>query len=211
VAIALSVLGLISASLVTKTILANRAIRSQATKNNISAVSIALASFVANNNRLPRPALDNSGHEFPESEAQLSNFVGRIPHYTLGIPLKTTLDGDGKPLIYIVEQVLTSNFPSIYGNGMESCFCDGCTSSICIDKIPTLKWNPIAFVIDTADNPPAISEKIRVIVSQNTYWIPRDMLLMQYLKSGPCRKEKTAAAADATGNPQGYFDPFNCI
>ena len=202
----MSIFGLISGFFISKTITASRAMRFQITKNNISTVSLALASFVASNNRLPRPAQDNSGYESAESSSSLLNFVGRIPYYTLGISAKTTLDGTGKPLVYIVEPVLTSNFPSIHGNAMDSCFCDGYTSSIYVDKIPTLKWNPVAFVIDTADNQPTISEKINVVVSTNTHWISRDMLLMQYLKSGPCRKEK--AAAGSSGSP-GYFDSLD--
>jgi hypothetical protein len=208
VAIALSIFGLISGFFITKTIVANKAVRSQITKNNIDTIAIALASFVANNNRLPRPTFDNSGKELTESDASLSNFVGKIPFCTLGISAKTALDGRGKPLIYIVEPALTSEFPSIHGNGVGTCFCDCCTSSIYVDNVPELRWNPIAFVIDTADNYPAISEKISVKVSSNTHWISRDMLLMQYLKSGPCKKG--GEASGSSGSP-GYFDPFGSI
>ncbi|MDR2645904.1 MAG: hypothetical protein LBC04_01865 [Holosporaceae bacterium] len=186
VAIAIAVLGVISGFFLTKTTVLNKSMRQQITKNNIATVSLALASFVANNNRLPRPSLNNDGIECQESESSLANAIGRVPFYTIGVTAKTALDGSGKPLIYIVEPTLTGNFPSIYGNSMSSCFCDGNSAcNILIDKVAPLKWNPIAFVLDTAM--PTISDAIHVTISADTHLVSRDMLLMLYLKSQPCR------------------------
>ncbi|MDR2782133.1 MAG: type II secretion system GspH family protein [Holosporaceae bacterium] len=204
IAIALSIFGLISGFFVTKTIVTNRAMRAQVIKNNIAIVSVALASFVANNNRLPRPSHGNDGCECESDDSSLSNFVGKIPFSILGLPEKSTLDSRGKPLLYIVEPALTSYFTTIYGKGgVDTCFCDGFVSSILVDKVSLLKWNPIAFVLDVGDNLPHISQKINVIASIYTYWVPRDMLLMMYLKSGPCKKEAspTPAGGGRSSNP----------
>jgi type II secretory pathway pseudopilin PulG len=208
VAIALAVLGLMGGFFISKIMVLNKAAREKITRNNIATVSLALASFVANNNRLPRPSLSNDGGECPESDSPLANAVGRIPFYTIGIAAKTTLDGSGKPLIYIVEPTLTANFQSIYGNGMSSCFCDGNSArNIFVDKAPALMWNPVAFVLDTADNQPTISDVVHVTVSANTHLVSRDMLLMMYLKSRPCRGE-TPTAPEISRNPP---DPFDTI
>jgi hypothetical protein len=216
IAIAISVIGLISGFFITKTITLNRIARTQTTKNNVETIVIALASFVANNNRLPRPSFDGEGRESGESDMNLSNFVGKIPFYTLGIPAKTALDGDGKPLIYIVEPNLVSTeFQRIYEKNLNDLFCDNFCGSfspkISIDKVESLSLerNPIAFVIDTFDNPPNLSENINITVSKNTRWISRDALLMQYLKNAPCRRESAGEPADRPA--MATADPFDGI
>jgi hypothetical protein len=178
----------------------------QITKNNIETVTIALASFIANHSRLPRPSLNGDGRENLETEMVLSNFVGRVPFHTLGIPAKIALDGQGRPLVYTVEPVLTSNCVSIYETGIENnYFCRGVINPvIAIDKVANLLPDVIAFVIDTNDNYPRISEKIDVIVSKYTSWISRDRLLMQYLKNCPCKKEQRRSAENST--PDGRFN-----
>jgi hypothetical protein len=45
----------------------------------------------------------------------------------------------------------------------------------------------VAFVIDTRNNFPMVSDKISVTISPNTVWMSRDMILMKYLKCPPCR------------------------
>lgn len=207
----MSIIGLISGFFITKTIIANKAIRSQITKNNMETISMALASFVANNNRLPRPSFDNNGEEHSLSEENLSNFVGKVPFHSLGIAAKTSLDGYGKPLIYAVEPSLTSdNFTKIYDDsGFDQCFCSGISDpKIYIKGIASTGRNPIAFVIDTSDNSPNVSEKINVVISKNTCWILRDMLLMQYLKNSPCRRETQTPAVPA---PPASSSPFDSI
>jgi type II secretory pathway pseudopilin PulG len=186
IAIALSILGLISGFLLTKTVIMNKITREQTTKNNIATVAVALATFVANNNRLPRPALDN-GHETTE----LNTYVGKIPYYALGISVKNTVDGRGRPLIYIVEAKLTREFDRIYDTSFNGrFFCAGISDpKIVVDKAAISDKDPIAFVLDVKDNPPNISDEIKVTASRNTYWVSRDMLLMQYMKNSPCRRE----------------------
>jgi hypothetical protein len=190
IAIVISIIGLISGFFINKTIMTGKIMRKQTTKNNISAVSIALAAFVANNNRLPRPALDGNGHESAESEMK---YIGKVPYYTLGIPMKNAADGNGKQLIYIVENQLTRNHDSIYDKSfLDSCFCDEILDrKITVDAVAPGR-NTIAFVIDTEDNPPVVSadtKKVSVTASKNTCWVLRDILLMQYLKNSPCAKE----------------------
>jgi type II secretory pathway pseudopilin PulG len=206
IAIAIAILGLIGSCFIQKSILINKSMRQKITRNNIATVSLALASFVANNNRLPRPSLNNNGVECQESESPLTNAIGQVPFCTIGVAAKTALDGDGKPLIYIVEPALTGNFASIYNNSMVSCFCNADSArNILINKMPALEWNPIAFVLDTADNQPTVSDVVRVTISANTHWVSRDMLLMMYLKSKPCR---TPAIQES---PQDSSDAFNFI
>jgi hypothetical protein len=189
VAIATAIIGVISSFLIAKTIVANKIARTQLTKNNIETTAVALASFVANYNRLPRPSFDAEGRESADLGMDSSNFVGRVPFYALGIPAKTALDGDGKPLVYIVEPILTSDFPRIYEKGLDHFFCEDFSPKIFVDRIAVSSCNPVAFVLDTRDNPPSVSEDIRITVSKNTFWILRDELLMRYLKNAPCRRE----------------------
>jgi hypothetical protein len=215
IAVALSIIGLISGFFITKTILTGKIMREQTTKNNIMTVTVALAAFVANNYRLPRPSTDGNGRENSESDMTC---VGKIPYRTLGISAKNTVDGNGRPLIYIVEILLTLKSEQIYDSAvnMARCFCEGIFDpKISVDKIDdTDTESPIAFVIDTEDNPPTISGKICVTASKNTFWISRDMLLMQYLKNSPCNRENIHAfptgaigAASTSGGSQA--DPFD--
>jgi hypothetical protein len=184
---------MISGFFINKTIITGKIMREQTTKNNISLVSIALAAFVANNYRLPRPSLDGSGHESSKSDMKS---VGKVPYYTLGIPMKNAADGNGKQLIYIVEEQLTCDHDCIYCSGfLDDCFCEGFDQTITVDAVAHGR-NTIAFVIDTEDNPPVVSadpKKISITASKNTYWVLRDVLLMQYLKNSPCAKEDNSS------------------
>jgi type II secretory pathway pseudopilin PulG len=197
-AIAVSIIGLISGFFIKKTISANRAMRLQITKNNIETVTMALASYVANERRLPRPAADKNGDENNASEQDLSNFVGHVPFNTLAIPAKTALDGEAKPLIYIVEPNLTSNFDAIYEGNLfsSSYFCYPIADpKISVSRLTNLP-DIIAFAIDTADNFPNISDKITITASKNTVWVSRDMILMKYLKNPPCRAQMPPKSDD---------------
>ncbi|MDR2067781.1 MAG: hypothetical protein LBP41_02215 [Holosporaceae bacterium] len=195
-AIVISIIGLISGFFIKKTIAANSALRIQITKNNIETVTMALASYVANQHRLPRPAADRNGYENSVVDYQdLSNFVGYVPFNTLGIPAKTALDGEAKPLIYAVEPSLTNNFGAIYEENLSSdYFCYPVVDAkIFINELTNLP-DIVAFSIDTADNFPKISDKITITISKNTIWISRDMILMKYLKNPPCKAKKQPVA-----------------
>jgi type II secretory pathway pseudopilin PulG len=194
-AIAMSIIGVISGFFIKKTIAANRALRIQITKNNMETVVMALASYVSKHSRLPRPAADKTGYENNASvDAELASFVGYIPFNTLGISAKTASDGEARLLIYIVESSLTSSFDTIYEGSLfsSSYFCYPITNpKIFINE---LKDSPdiVAFVIDTADNFPKISNKIIIAMAPYTLWMSRDMILMKYLKDAPCRAKKTS-------------------
>ncbi|MDR1236492.1 MAG: hypothetical protein LBJ96_05825, partial [Holosporaceae bacterium] len=190
IAIAVSIIGLVSGFFVTKMITTGKIMRDQITKSNIETVSIALASFVANNQRLPRPSVDESGDEKNTPEM---TYVGKVPFHTLGIPMKSAADGNGKPLIYIVEATLTSDSDSIYSTpALTPCFCKGIPNpKILIKGMEDFKNGIIAFVIDTDDNPPTLSGEIRVKISKNTFWISRDGILMRFLKNSPCERENS--------------------
>jgi hypothetical protein len=186
----MSVIVLISGFFITKTIMANRIMRSQITKNNIETVTAALSSYLANYNRLPLPAHDSNGYERKDPTSDLAHYVGCVPYNTLGMSAKSALDGETKPLIYIVEPCLTAGFSGVYEKsefGGEQYFCyPFVDSKIEIEKITKLP-DIIAFVIDTNENYPAISGKISVTALKNTFWITRDMLLIKYLKNCPCK------------------------
>ena len=188
IAVALSVIGLVSGFFITKSIVANRAIRIQTTKNNIEDVKVALGAYLANYNRLPCPAHDSSGKE-SASRGGLAEFVGTVPYATLGIPKKCAQDGNAKPLVYIVEPSLTANFDSIYEQTIaDTEFCRGIANpAIEIQGVRNLLPDVIAFVIDTKQ--PTISDKIRITPSADTAWLSRDIFLMQYLKNAPCKRE----------------------
>jgi hypothetical protein len=172
--------------------------RLQITKNNIDVVALALAAFVAKKNRLPRPASDRNGDETKNTSLSESNYVGNVPFRSLGIQERFSLDGEGNPLIYIVESKLTLNFESIYERGLGKYFCSGVSpASITITGIDDPAPDVIAFVLDTKDNLPTISKIITVRISHNTFWVSRDMILMRYLKNCPCKTEiKQATTPD---------------
>jgi hypothetical protein len=180
--------------------------RAQTTKRNIETVVVALASFLANQNRLPRPSHDAGGRESLESGLNLVDFVGKVPYHSLGIPGKSALDGDGKPLVYMVEPQLTNDFSSIYERSGNDYFCNGIFSpSIEVEYIGKLAPDLIAFAIDVHDHPPVVSDKIHVAVSFNTSWFSRDRLLMQYLKNSPCKSEKNTTIGGAAPNTAAPF------
>lgn len=189
VAIALCVIGVISGFFVSKGMILNRSLRSQAVKNNIEYVTIALSAYLSNYNRLPRPAHDKNGVECVATGPNLSDFVGTVPFNTLGIPEKYTLDEKLRPLVYIVEPELTGDFNSIYEQEIDRRdFCKGIVlPSIVVKGICNQPPDVIAFVIDTKE--PVISDKIFVTPSYNTNWISRNLILMKYLKNAPCERE----------------------
>lgn len=187
-AIGISILGIISGFFITKTITANRAIRSQQTKNNIENITSAIAGYLATNHRLPRPSSNNNGLESEDVYC----CVGTVPYNALGIPYKNTLDIKARPLRYIVNINLTDNFPSIYENYLTmdgKCFCKSLPTTITINS-QQHSGDIIAFVIDTENNKPIISgQNISIAPSHNTFYIRRNALLIQYLKSKPCQSK----------------------
>lgn len=189
VAIALCVISVISGFFVSKGMILNRSLRSQAVKSNIEYVTIALSAYLSNYNRLPRPAHDKSGVECIATGSNLSDYIGTVPFNTLGIPEKYTLDEKLKPLVYIVEPELTGDFNSIYEKEIDRRdFCKGIVlPSIVVNGICNQPPDVIAFVIDTKE--PVISDKIFVTPSYNTNWISRNLILMRYLKNAPCERE----------------------
>ena len=192
IAIGISVIGLISGFFLTKGIAINRVAREQKTKNNIEIVTSSLASYLATNKRLPRPSSSESNGI--ESE-NTNTTVGIVPFNTLGISEKYVIDGNGRHLIYMVEPALTAACELIYFDSSSiissKYFCD----SVVLPKIK-IKTNAknddiVAFVIDTADNPPLTSDEgVTVSPSVHTFWVRRNFLLIHYLKSCACGKEK---------------------
>jgi hypothetical protein len=215
VAIALSVIGLISGFFITKTLVAKKAMLAQITKNNIEIILLAIGSFLANNNRLPLPAPNNEGRERKVDDDLLSNFVGQIPFYTLGILEKNSRDGEGRPLIYTVEPYLTSSsHTKIYEDpsSLDSeYFCRPIASpKIVVTGIPENSKNPIAVIVSSQSNPPRLSEE-RITISQgpDTQYLSRDMLLMLYLKNSPCQRAALPLPRDPVALAP--VDPFNGV
>jgi hypothetical protein len=124
--------------------------------------------------------------------------------------MKSAVDGNGKPLIYIVEAILTLASEGIYStSALTSCFCKGIPNpKISLNGMENFENGIVAFVIDTDDNQPTLSEEIRVKISKNTFWISRDMLLMRFLKNSPCERENnTPPSTNETA--QQNRDPFD--
>jgi type II secretory pathway pseudopilin PulG len=223
VAVALSIIGIIAGFLVTKTLTANRALRAQMTHNNIETVVAAMASFLANNNRLPLPSVDASGLERNASTSNLSDYAGRVPFAVLGLSEKDTIDGKGRPLVYVVEPFLTQQFSDIYKNniegggtiGRQDYFCnDVYDPKIIIDQqtlpisttVATANVDIIAFALDTEDAKPAIvGNKFVIKKTANVKWITRDLLLVKYMKNCPCRRrapQNTSSSALSEGTEE---------
>ena len=190
-AVGISVLAVISGFVIRKTMSATKGMQAQITKVNIDTIVVSLASFVANNNRLPRPAENGTG---VEGSANIK--CGYVPYKTLGISEKIAKDGTGKLLIYAVEPILTQNFERIYWDEFAApCFCQEIIyPQIKINQ--NSSKNVIAFVIDTQK--PEISDRdIKIHPTANTTWISRDMLLMKYLKNSPCVRENVREKTQA--------------
>jgi hypothetical protein len=229
-AIAISIVSLIAGFFATKTILANRALRIQVTKNNLETITVALASFLAHNSRLPAPAVNGGGGvEANAYVGDLAAHIGMVPFNTLGIPEKSTIDGNGRPIIYAVEPFLTQQFSQIYRSDGNFVCNDFFCASVANPKIViqtqasevSSRRDLVAFALDTADNIPTISDsRILVKISTNTAWIQRDMLLVKYLKACPCESrgemhnnsveqpDQFGNAAESTAENNASYDPF---
>ena len=192
IAVGISILAIISGFIVRKSMAANKLIREQQTKSNINTVVISIASFVANNQRLPRPSETNDGIESNSSNLK----YGYIPYKSLGISEIAAKDGDKKPLVYMIEPKLSENHSTIYGEEFDSSiFCKNvCNPTISIKENPNK--NVIAFAIDTKDHKNYIGKEIILNPTAHTFWITRDMLLMKYLKNSPCTIENPRQNAD---------------
>jgi hypothetical protein len=211
-AIAISIIGLISSFFITRAKIAHKIMKAKATKENIEIVTTSLAAYLACNNRLPRPANDCGGLE-STATGFIGNYVGNVPFKTLGIPEKQAKDGNGRPLVYAVEPTLTMPFDRIYfGNYLEApdYFCTHIRDpKIHLDTMNT--QDVVAFAIDTADNLPFIADDvIHVKISTNTYWICRNFLLIKYLKNSPCNCEtpEKTPVSDANGSVENYLDDY---
>lgn len=197
IAIGISVIGLISGFFLTRGIAINRAAREQKTKNNIEVVTSALASYLATNKRLPRPSSpERKGLESESADTA----VGTVPFNTLGIAERCAIDGNGRPLIYVVEPALADVCEAIYfdPNWMfpPKYFCNSAIISKIKIKSNAKNDDIVSFVIDTADNPPQISdENIIISPSIHTFWVRRNFFLIHYLKGCACDKENHAEEA----------------
>ena len=178
IAIAIAVLGIISSFFLMKFTMTNKMLRARTMKSNIETCAIALAAYVSEHYCLPKPS-----HHIPESE-----YIGRVPYEILGINEKDTLDGKGKFLTYAVQPRLTSQLNrKIYDDGeLGQCFCGNLIA-------PGLRTETgdqiIAFVIDEGGKIPRIinGEEFIAANNRNTLIVTRDILLMKYLQSPPCR------------------------
>lgn len=195
IAIGISILAIISGFIIRKNMTANKYMHEQLTKSNIETVAMSVASFVANNKRLPRPSESNNGIE----SDSLNIKFGYIPYKTLGISATVAKDGNLQPLIYIVESELTMNYSHIYEDTFDSkVFCSyiyapkisvqGNANRESLDS-QNLNNDVIAFAIDTKDHKNSIGENIILHPTAHTFWVTRDMLLMKYLKNSPCKIE----------------------
>lgn len=194
IAIAITVLSIITGFSVAKYGIYRKIQRERITKDNIENVTIALAAFVAKNKRLPLPS-GSSGEESTTNEHM-------IPYQTLGIDRKYTLDGDANPLIYIPEPFLTQNFSAIYEDDLsQKCFCEGYNSRITIQG---MQHQTVAFVIGTRKSKISFNQNsIHVVSDPEIFWISRDMLLVKFLKSSPCMQ--FSASSQKTETPD-IFD-----
>ncbi len=192
IAVGISILTIISGFIVRKSIAANKLIREQQTKSNINTIVISIASFVANNQRLPRPSETIDGIE--SNSPNLKH--GYIPYRSLGISETIAKDGAKKPFIYMIEPKLSENHSTIYGEEFDSSiFCKNiCTPTISFQK--NLNNDVIAFAIDTKDHKNSIGKEIILNPTAHTFWITRDMLLMKYLKNSPCMIENPQQNTD---------------
>jgi type II secretory pathway pseudopilin PulG len=213
IAVALSIIGLITGFFATKTITTNRAMRAQMMRNNMETIVAAMASFLANNNRLPMPAADASGRE--KNTNSLEDYAGLVPFGVLGLSEKDVIDGQGRPLIYVVEPFLTQRFNGIHRNdgecgggiGQQDYFCnDIYAPRITLDQQTSpnnantaVNVDIIAFALDTEDTKPAIvNNKFVLKRSANVKWITRDLLLVKYLKSCPCHRRAAQDTVSST-------------
>lgn len=192
IAVGISVLAIVSGFIARRIITANKCVREQVTKSNIDTVIISIASFVANNRRLPRPAETNNGIESDYSNIKF----GYIPYKTLGISSTIAKDGNKKDFVYIVEPELTKNYAKIYGDEFDNnIFCkDINVPKIAIQESPCN--DVIAFAIDTKDHKNIIGETIVIHPTAHTVWIGRNMLLMKYLRNSPCLSENSQQNSD---------------
>ena len=212
IAVGISILAIISGLFIRKSMAANKYVREQLTKSNIETVAMSLASFVANNKRLPRPSETNDGVESDSPNAKF----GYVPYVTLGISATVAKDGNLQPLVYIVEPALTANYSQIYEDNFDSrVFC----SYIHAPKISVRENsnrenfdsqnsnnNVIAFAIDTKDHKNSVGETIILRPTSHTFWVTRDVLLMKYLKNSPCAIENPRQ--NSNKRLQGFDDDF---
>ncbi len=120
VAITLLIIGIV-ASLVVPTLHAIKKYHhQQRDQENKVFVQHALVAYLAQNKRLPCPAVKDDGYAVEKCTSQ--NCAGIIPFATLQIPKEKTKDADGKWFVYAVEPKLTANF--LHFNKLETPLVD---------------------------------------------------------------------------------------
>lgn len=167
--------------------------RHEILRQNHDIIVNAIAAFLSKHNRLPKPS--GSISDGRESEA----LSGVVPYYDLGISRLNTLDGAGKPIYYtpnkdLVRQFKYINYEKENNDVMlddSTYFCHkiSCNSIKLIfnkKEEPVSNETTIAFALSSV--PPYEKNGFSYVdVSINAFWITRDLLLMRYLKSSPCK------------------------
>lgn len=204
IAIGISIIGIISGFFMAKQIAVNRMVQIQKTRSNIEVAVASIVSYVANHGRIPRPA-DGNGIE----SENIGICIGTIPYNTLGISERNVVDGKGMPLKYIVEPKLTTCC-GIHKNTLEmkdvmdtrsNCFCDAIPlkdQKIIIKNQSQEDNDPVVFVVDTNDSK-ILKQDNKIIITplENTFWIRRTRLLIQYIKTNPYEDEIATASQSA--------------
>ncbi|MBE6447421.1 MAG: hypothetical protein E7015_02975 [Alphaproteobacteria bacterium] len=187
IAVAIAILAIVSGAMIRKNMIVNKAVKTQVTKSNIDIVVVALASFVANNKRLPRPASDMNG-----TEGQSGAISGYIPYKALGLSEKFAKDGYLQPLIYIAEPSLTENMRCIYDEDfLEDCFCkEVLNPSITVKDSTAI--DIVAFAIDVKNHKNNVENcnKVLLVPTEHTVFFSRDIFLMKYLQHFSCFRER---------------------
>lgn len=183
IAIGISVMGVIAGLTMSHFSSQRKLNRHKVTKDNIEATTMAIAAFLAKNNRLPKPANDYNGNEGDENGKY-------VPYKALNIQPRMAMDGNGNNLIYVAERDLTQDFNCIYFDSnmpYSQAFCEKqIIKTLVIENANDIE---IAFAIDVPNG--GISfQKDKAYIRQREYttWISRDMLLMKYLKNPPCNR-----------------------
>lgn len=195
IAIGISIMGVITGGVMSYFSISNKAIRGKITRDNIETVVMAISSFLANNHKLPKPARDCNG--IADKGSGEAKFV---PYVTLGITKKMASDGNNRPLYYVVEPELTEETEGIYDEETGNSFCRGIVSNLL--NVTSFSKGTVAFVVDNLECNLSFSDaNINVIPTENGMCISRDILLMKYLKGGPCAQIKypTSAQRDMFG------------
>ncbi|MDR1267876.1 MAG: type II secretion system GspH family protein [Holosporales bacterium] len=200
VAIALAVLGVLSNVLMGSTLMMQKHLQLRTTQEHMEMIVASLAAYVLRHAHLPAP------------EEASDSYVGKVPCAALGLPAHVGLDGWKQPIVYAVEEKLTttrtlSGSEGSFVSDMQSSFCDVAQGTLRASSTPSSNASTVTAVVlySSAGAPTTTAPFEGTTLNEDraksgiVRWVSRDVLMSGYAHA-PCQQAGRPMAPSSAGS-----------